>query len=96
MSDDTETPREVFDAACRRLCRRIAAAIIRLMADTDTDVETIAARLGESPENVQRRLDRLIRGQAITLNEVSDLAFSMAAEFEFIVSECAREEESNG
>ncbi len=82
MIDAKPIPRRVLRAARARLCRRIAAAIISGMAETDSSVETIARRLGENPEAIKSRLDALIAGRSIKLGHVSDMCFAMGCELE--------------
>jgi len=75
-------PQEKLDAAHRKLCRQIGAELIRCMSDTDTSVEMIAIRLGITASKVWEMLHAFIDGTATNLDWVSDLAFSMGAEFD--------------
>lgn len=82
-TDECLIEREEFDVQRRRLCVRIAASIIKTMADTDTDIDTIAARLGINPELVSTRLAMLTNGVGISLNEISDLLIAMGHELSY-------------
>lgn len=74
---------EELDSQRRRLCVRIAASIIKTMADTDTDIDVIASRLGINPELVSTRLAMLTNGVGISLNEISDLLIAMGHELNY-------------
>ena len=69
----------------RKASRRVAAALVRLMADTDTSFEVIAKRLGRDEEQVRKWLYGFIDGHDGSLDIMSDLAFSMGAAWEFSV-----------
>lgn len=69
--------------ARRKTCRRVASALIRGMAETDSGFEFIAMRLGKSEQEIEQWMFSMVRGNARDLNEVSDLALAMDLEIEF-------------
>lgn len=85
--DDTPIPREELDRARRKMCRRIAAALVGAMAETDTGFDTIAARLGRSEASCRAFLRSMIDGTPPRngLDLMSDFAFAMGCEIEFRV-----------
>lgn len=85
---DGRIPQEELNRAHRRLCRRIAAVLIRTMADTDTDLETIAARLDQPISQVRGHLRLLVDGKSRrdTLDFIAVFAFAMGGEFEFSIT----------
>lgn len=77
-------PQAELDRSRRKLCRRIAAALVRGMAETDTDFATIAARTGRSERSVRDYLRALIEGlSGLGLDMISDFAWAMGGEIEF-------------
>ena len=76
---------EVLAHVRRKASRRVAAVLVRLMADTDTGFDVIAKRLGRDEEQVRKWLYGFIDGHGSSLNVMSELAFSMGAEFVFSV-----------
>ncbi len=79
-------PQEVIEAARRRLKRRVAAMIIRAMADEDCSFEVIAERLGDDPLRLRLFVHELIEGRGNSLNEVSDLCLAMGVEPQFSIT----------
>ena len=79
-------PREELDAACKRLCRRCAAAIIGAMAYTNTDIDVIASRLGKQPQTIRRTLNRLIDGLPVKLDAISDITSAMGCELKLTMT----------
>ena len=73
-------PKKTLHRARRTLCRRIGAAVVSAMAETDTDFATIDMRLGQRPGTAKQWLDGLIAGTEKRLNVVSDLFHSMNCE----------------
>lgn len=73
---DERIPRKVLEAARRRLHHRLLAAIMTAMADSDTSVDLLAARLGKSPEVIQEWLRCFIEARGATLDMVSDILFA--------------------
>lgn len=70
--------------ARRKSKKRIAAALITAMAETDSDYEFIAKRLGDVPGNIEKFIAGLIAGETrCYMDEVSDLLLAMGCEFEF-------------
>ena len=84
---DTDHAEAVSDhhllAARRRLARRIAAAVVTAMAETDTSFEQMAQRLG-------MRTDTLLRSWLFTLADGStDVAFCRVSDL-FLGCGCER------
>jgi hypothetical protein len=69
--------------ARRKLKRKVAAAIITAMAETDADYEWIATRLEQKPAEIERWIVGLITGETKCMDEASDLMLAMALEFNF-------------
>ncbi len=69
--------------ARRKLKKRIAAAIINAMAETDADYAFIAKRLRDKPAKIEAWITGLITGRTKDLDEVSDLLLAMNCELEF-------------
>lgn len=83
--EDEPIPQEELDRACRKMCRRIAAALVRAMAETDTDFATIAARTTRSEESLRSFIRALIDGKAPRngLEMMAIFAVAMECEIEF-------------
>lgn len=60
--DNNPIPREELDRAVRAFCRRVAAAIIECMGDTDTSFAMMAVRLGVTEKTVRGWIDDLMDG----------------------------------
>lgn len=69
--------------ARRKIKRRIAAAIITAMAETDADYEFIAKRLEQTPAEIEKWIVGLIAGETKCMDEVSDLLLAIGCEFDF-------------
>lgn len=78
--------------ARRKLKRRLAAALITAMAETDADYEFIARRLRDKPEKIERWIAGLITGETKALDEVSDLALALHVELVFSLQRYQRPE----
>lgn len=80
-------PSETMKAARRRLCRTIAAVIVKAMADTDTSFTLMAHRLGKKEKTVRRWISRLIDGgsKGVGLREIAEMTFACGVELEFHV-----------
>lgn len=78
---------DLREQSLRVMCRRLAAALVRAMADTDTSLEDIAIRTGHSKDRVRRFIKALIDGksQQNGLDMMSDFAGAMGCEVEFTV-----------
>ena len=72
-----------MEVARRKLKRKIAAAIISAMAETDADYEFMAKRLRTTPDKVAKEIDGFIRGETKAMDEASDLALAVGAELSF-------------
>ena len=70
---------ETFSQARRALSRRVAAELVKCMAETDSDFAFMAVRLGKDEQWVRAHLYGLIDGQSRSLDVVSDLALAMGA-----------------
>lgn len=81
ISDDAIARVRGLARARRKASRRVAAVLVRLMADTDTSFEVIANRLGQDEHQVRQWLGDFIDGHGKHLNIMSDLALSMGAEW---------------
>ena len=83
-------PQRHLDRARRQTKRRIAACLVRCMADTDMSFEQIAKRLGRKEETIRRWLDELVDAKpgGADLNEVSDCLLAMGAELVFASQSC--------
>lgn len=79
----TPIPEEILAPVRRKASRRVAAELVRLMADTDTSFEVIAKRLGKDEDQVRKWLYGFIDGHGSSISIMSDLAFSMGAAWEF-------------
>lgn len=71
------------ERARRKLKRRVAAMLVRCMAEQDMSLEQIAERLGEKPDGTRKYLHDLIDGIGKELNSVSDLCLALDCEPEF-------------
>lgn len=69
--------------ARRKMKKRIAAALITAMAETDSDYQFIAIRLGDESDKIEKWITGLIAGDTRCLDECSDLLLAMGCEFEF-------------
>ena len=83
MTDTKPIPKAELQAACRRLCQRLAAALLRTMADADATFGLIDKRLGKKPGASQAMLYRLAEGRAVRLREISDFTWAMGCELDF-------------
>lgn len=72
--------KERMGQARRQLCRRVCAALVSGMAATDCDLTMMAIRIGKSEAGIREAINRLMDGQSISLNLVSDLFFAMGLE----------------
>ena len=81
-------PKEELAAACRKMARRIAAAIVQCMAETDFNFTQIAARIGKTEKDIKTWMDRLFDGDGgeASLDHVSDILLAMGAELDFAVN----------
>lgn len=79
-SSTTTMPRELLRKARRKLCRRVGAAIVERMAETDTSFTVMAARLGRREKQVRGWLMRLLDGRSVKLNVIADMCTSMGCE----------------
>ena len=75
-----EIPQWALDRANRAAVKRIAAAIIGCMADTDFSLEQIARRVNKPESVVRECLYAMIDGKKATLDQFSDLLLAMSAE----------------
>jgi hypothetical protein len=71
------------DRARRKLCRKVCATLIHGMGVTDSDFTLMAIRIGKSEAGLREAVARLMDGQSISLNLLSDLFFSMGLELTF-------------
>ena len=89
MSDDEiehelgHSAKEQMDRVRRKLCRKVCAALVHGMAMTDSDLTLMAIRIGKSEARLREAINRLMDGQSISLNLVSDLFFSAGLELTF-------------
>ncbi len=81
--NDKPIPKAVLKVVRERTCRRVAAAIITAMAETDTGIDVIAARLGKKSEAIKVLIDRLIAGQSASLDKISEILWAMGCELAF-------------
>lgn len=78
-------PKELLEKARRVTCRRIAAAVVQCMADTDTSFTEMAVRLDRKEETVRGWLTKLTDGESIDLDSVSDMMTAMGAELAYSI-----------
>lgn len=69
--------------ARRRLKRRVAAMLVRAMAETDMTFEQIAERVGQKPDQARKYVHDLIDGVGTELNMISDICLALDCEPEF-------------
>jgi hypothetical protein len=69
--------------ARRKLKKKVAAALITAMAETDADYEFMGKRLGDTPENIEQYIVGLISGKSKCMEELSDLLLALGCEFSF-------------
>lgn len=69
--------------ARRKLKRKVAAALISAMAETDADYEFIAKRLRDKPAHIEKWITGLITGETRAMDEISDLCTAMGVELTF-------------
>lgn len=84
--NDSPIPREILDAACRKMCRRIASTLIRAMAETDTSFALMAVRIGVPEKKVRKWMDALLDGTGTRLRPISDMCTAMGCELDFHVT----------
>jgi hypothetical protein len=84
-------PQEELDRVLRKTCRRLAATLIRAMAETDTSFSLIAKRVGRSEWSLRRGIRRLIDGdgRGFPLDFISDFAIAMGCEIVFTLERAA-------
>lgn len=84
-------PKELLERGRRATARRVAAALINLMADSDADFAHIGQRIDRSEQAVRGWLHDMIEGNAGTvgLDEISDFCLAMAAEPDFTIRPCS-------
>ena len=87
MSDVKPIPREELDRAVRISCRRLAAVIVKCMADTDTSFALIAVRVDMTAEAVRAKLNTLMDGDCsnTSLGDAAVILWAMGARLEFHV-----------
>lgn len=85
--DGQPIPKEELARAARKLARKIAAAIIRTMAETDYNYTQIAARIGKTERDIANWMQRLIDGDGsgAMLDHVSDILLAMGCELDWHV-----------
>jgi hypothetical protein len=69
--------------ARRKMKKRIAAAIITAMAETDADYEFIGKRLTMKPAKIEKIIMDFIAGADSDIDQVSDLLLAMGCELTF-------------
>lgn len=73
-------PQEELDRARRTTCRRVASAIVKAMAETDTSRKQIGDRVGGEPDDILAVVIRLTDGEPVALDKVSDIFVAMGVE----------------
>lgn len=68
-------PKAVLDAVTRRACRRVAAVIVRAMADHDVSFDELDRRLGR--HRSRRWLELLIDGRGVSLDRIGSMVFAI-------------------
>lgn len=76
-------PREILEAARRRLSRRLAACVALAMAEEDFNKAQIAARLGVSEAHVIAWIDELLEGTADSFGPIGGMLAAMGRELNF-------------
>lgn len=78
-------PKEELAKAARKFARKIAAAIVRCMAEEDFNYTQIAARLGKTEREISNWMQRLLDGDGsgAQLDHVSDILLAMGCELEW-------------
>jgi hypothetical protein len=74
---------EKLKSARRKTSRRVAAALIAAMAETDIDYEEMGIRLGEKPETIRKWIIDFVDCKSKDLDLLSDLCLAMNAEVNF-------------
>ena len=83
MADILRVAETDMARARRKMKRKIAAALITAMAETDADYAFIATRLDDDPTKIEKWITGLISGETRAMDEVSDLLLALGCEFDF-------------
>ena len=80
-------PEERLRWARRRFARKLAAAIIHTMAETDYNFTQIAARIGRTEKEISSAVYRLLDGDGscMMMDFVSDIFLAMGCELDWSV-----------
>lgn len=85
MTKTAPIPEEDLARSRRKMCRRIAAVLVRTMAETDMDFAALSVRTRHSEQSLRDFIHALIDGEAPrnSLDMISDFALAMDCEIEF-------------
>lgn len=78
-------PKETLQWAQRRFARKIAAAVIQAMAETDCNFTQMAARIGRTEKEITGWIAKLMDGDGsgTMLDHVSDMLLAMGCELDW-------------
>ena len=88
-------PKVELERAHRKLSRRVASCIVRAMAETDTSISDIAARLGRDENRVLAKLVEFIMGDGGSLDWISDMLLACGCEADWSVQKITPEPEAS-